>query len=187
VIALFGGAFDPPHEGHVALLEAAKEELAFDRSVVIVAAAPGHKEVETPAAVRLELARAAFPGEEVVLDEHERTIDTLRAHPEWADPVLLIGADEFCDFPAWKEPDAVLERARVAVAARPGYARARLEAVLERLQRPERVLFFDLHRPEASRKVRAGDELEPAVSPTVAAIIRREGLYGRGAGYTEHA
>src|SRR5204863_8015905 len=82
-LGLFGGAFDPPHAGHVALVRAAKQALGLDRVVIIVAADPGHKRVDTPAGVRLELARAAFPDDEVVLDDHARTIDMLRAHPEW--------------------------------------------------------------------------------------------------------
>src|SRR5437867_2118480 len=89
-LGLFGGAFDPPHVGHVALVRAAKQALGLDRVVVVVVAAPGHKHVETPADVRLALARAAFPDDEVVLDEHPRTVDMLRAHPEWEGATLLI-------------------------------------------------------------------------------------------------
>jgi nicotinate-nucleotide adenylyltransferase len=152
VIGLFGGAFDPPHNGHVALVEAAKRALALDRVLVLVAAEPAHKAVETPAAVRLELARAAFPPDEVVLDDHARTVDTLRAHPEWDEPVFLLGADAFSDFPAWKEPDEVLRLARLGVASRPGFPPDRLRAVLDLLAAPERVAFFELEvrSPRAS-------------------------------------
>ena len=59
MIGLFGGAFDPPHNGHVALAQAGKRELGLDRLLVLVSANPGHKAVETPAGIRLELARAA--------------------------------------------------------------------------------------------------------------------------------
>ena len=48
-VAVFGGAFDPPHRGHVELARRAKQELGVDRLLVLVAAAPGHKTVETPA------------------------------------------------------------------------------------------------------------------------------------------
>ena len=177
MIGIFGGAFDPPHRGHVELARRAKEELGLERLVVLVSADPGHKRVETPAATRLELARAAFPGEDVRLDEHARTIDTLRAHPEWTDPVFLMGADEFRDFLTWKDPQAVLELTRLAVATRPGFPREQLEAVLERLDRPERVLFFDIEpTPVASRELRER-YVEADVPPAVAEIVRREGLY----------
>jgi nicotinate-nucleotide adenylyltransferase len=187
VIGLFGGAFDPPHNGHVDLVRAAKAELGLDRVLVLVVADPGHKRVETAAATRLELARAAFPGDEVLLDEHARTIDTLRAHPEWVDPVFLLGADEFAGFLSWKEPGEVLRHARLAVAARPGYPRETLQSVLERLDRPERVLFFELDLPLASSALREGADPAGAVPPAVAEIIERDGLYPRSPRYTEPA
>jgi len=188
-VALYGGSFDPPHRGHVALARRAKEVLGLDRLIVLVSADPGHKHVETPAEVRLQLARAAFPDDEVVLDEHARTVDTLRAHSEWDDPVFLIGADEFSDFLSWREPEEVLRRTRLAVATRPGFPRERLDTVLSRLEHPERVRFFELEpTPVASRDLRArlaaGEDVGDEVPPGVAEILAREGLYPRIAGYT---
>jgi nicotinate-nucleotide adenylyltransferase len=177
MIGLYGGSFDPPHRGHVELARRAKEELGLDRLVVLVSADPGHKRVETPAELRLEMARAAFTGEDVRLDEHARTIDLLRAHPEWSDPLFLVGADEFCDFLSWQDPQAVLALTRLAVATRPGFPRERLDAVLARLDHPERVLFFDIEpTPVASRDLRQRF-VDADVPPAVAEIIRREGLY----------
>jgi nicotinate-nucleotide adenylyltransferase len=187
VIGLFGGTFDPPHRGHVELARAAKEELGLERLVVLVSADPGHKRVETPADVRLRLARAAFPDDDVIVDEQARTIDTLRAHPEWHDPVFLIGADEFCDFPTWKQPEDVLLLTRLAVATRPGYPREKLQSVLERLPDPDRVLFFEIEpTPVASRELRAaldaGRDVTLELPPAVADIVRNEGLYRPRAG-----
>jgi nicotinate-nucleotide adenylyltransferase len=182
VIGLYGGSFDPPHNGHVELARAAKDRFGLDRLTVLVSAAPGHKSVETPAAARLAMARAAFPDDDVILDEHARTVDTLRAHPEWHDPLFLIGADEFCDLLTWKEPDGVLELTRLAVATRPGYPRERLRAVLERLEGSERVLFFEIEPfAVASRELRAN--FDPSAVPSaVAEIVEREGLYRHESG-----
>jgi nicotinate-nucleotide adenylyltransferase len=182
VIGLYGGAFDPPHNGHVELARVAKERFGLPRLVVLVNAAPGHKHVETPAALRLEMARAAFPDDDVLLDEHARTIETLRAHPEWPDPLFLIGADQFRDFLTWTEPREVLRRTRLGVATRPGYPRDRLEQVLERLEHPDRVLFFEIEPlPIASRELRArlesGDSIRDVIPGPVCDIIGREGLY----------
>ena len=187
MIGLFGGAFDLPHRGHVALARRATEELGLAKLLVLVAARPGHKDVSTPADVRLRLAQAAFPDDEVVLDDHARTIETLEAHPEWSDPVFLIGADEFCDFLSWLRPNDVLARTRLAVATRPGFPRERLESVLEQLDRPERVLFFEIEpQPVASRDLRArleaGEDVSAEVPSAVAAIIDSEMLYGRSTG-----
>lgn len=177
-VGLYGGAFDPPHRGHVELARRGKEALGLERLIVLVAAAPGHKDVETAASVRLELARAAFPDDEVVLDEHARTIDMLRAHDEWRDAFFLIGADQFCHFLSWKEPDEVLRLVRLGVATRPGFPRERLESVLDEVRHPERVLFFDIEpTPVASRDLRTEFD-EADVPSAVAAIIRRDGLYG---------
>ena len=179
---LYGGAFDPPHRGHVELARSAKEQLGLDRLVVLVAAHPGHKPVETPPEPRLALARAAFPEDEVILDEHARTIDTLRAHPEWDGAVFLLGADQFVDFPAWTEPEQVLDRVRLAVATRPGFPEDRLQAVLAQLARPERVSFFEIEPvPLASSELRErlerGEDVGSDVPSAVAEIIRRDRLY----------
>jgi len=192
VIGLYGGSFDPPHRGHVALAQRAKEELGLERLIVLVSADPGHKQVETPAEVRLELAVAAFPNDEVLLDEHARTVETLRAHPQWVDPVFVIGADQFCDFPSWQEPQEVLRLTRLAVATRPGFPQERLEAVLEQLEAPERVVFFELDPiPVSSRDLRArlaaGADVSAELPVAVAELIAREGVYGRPPGYTEVA
>lgn len=183
-LGLLGGAFDPPHLGHVALAHEAVRELALDRLVVLVVDAPGHKGVETNGETRLALARAAFPGVEVRLDPHPRTVDTLRAL-RLDDPIFLVGADEFADFLAWKEPEAVLELARLAVATRPGYPRERLEPVLAQLQAPERVLFFEIDpvavsSSEVRARIARGEPVDELIPAAVAAEIERRGLYQPG-------
>jgi nicotinate-nucleotide adenylyltransferase len=186
-VGVLGGAFDPPHVGHVELARAGVERFGLEQLLVRVVAHPGHKSVDTPAALRLALARAAFadmPGAVVELDPHARTVDSLVAL-RLDDPVFLIGADEFASFLDWKEPDRVLELARLGVATRPGYPKERLEAVLERLASPERVVVFPIPpQSVSSSQVRqlvadgvAVDDLVPAA---VAAEIARLGLYRDG-------
>ena len=180
-VGLYGGAFDPPHVGHVDVARAAKDRFELRQLVVLVGEAPGHKPVHASVEDRLALARAAFPDDDVRLDPYPRTIDLLRAEP-FDDPLFVIGADQFQDFPSWQEPDEVLERTRLAVAARPGYPRAELESVLRRLKRPERVVFFDIEpNPAASTEIRAraagGEPLDGLVPPAVAALIEARGLY----------
>jgi nicotinate-nucleotide adenylyltransferase len=173
---LYGGAFDPPHVGHVALAAGAKETFELPRLTVLVSERPGHKGTQLPAEVRLELARAAFPDDDVRLDPYPRTIELLRAE-RFEEPLFVIGADEFCDFLAWKEPDAVLELTELAVGTRPRFPRERLQTVLDRLERPERVHFFEIEpNPAASRDIRATANFDD-VPAAVAEIIRERGLY----------
>ncbi len=169
---VFGGTFDPPHVGHLALVEGAKRHFGVERVLVLVVADPGHRDVVASADDRLALARAAFPGEDVELDEHPRTIDMLRAR-RLNDPVLVIGSDQLRDFRTWKEPQAVLELARLAVAARPGFV---AEAP------PAGVTFFEMEPSPVSstdirRRVAAGEPIDGLVPPAVAAEIVRLGLY----------
>ncbi|HXY84132.1 MAG TPA: nicotinate-nicotinamide nucleotide adenylyltransferase [Gaiellaceae bacterium] len=182
---LLGGAFDPPHNGHVELARRARERFGLAGLVVLVAARPGHKRANLDAAMRLRLARAAFPDDDVRSDEHERTVDTLRTG-DWDEPLFLIGADQFCDFLEWRDPEGVLERARLGVATRPGYPRERLEAVLERLSRPDRVVVFDIDpmtvsSREVRERVARGEPIGDLVPAAVAALIEELGLYR---GYT---
>ena len=180
---LLGGAFDPPHVGHVALARAAVERFGLDRLIVLVVADPGHKGVEAPAEARLALAEAAFAGlAEVRLDPFPRTVDSLRAG-DFDDPLFLIGADEFAGFLSWTEPDAVLELARLGVATRPGYPRERLAAVLAGLRRPERVELFDIEpigvsSTEVRERVARGEPIDDLVPPGVAPLIAELRLYG---------
>jgi nicotinate-nucleotide adenylyltransferase len=184
VVGVLGGAFDPPHLGHVALAHAGVEVFDLERLLVRVVRDPGHKDVDTPADVRLRLATLAFggvPGCEVEPDPYARTVDSLEAL-RLDDPVFLIGADEFASFLSWKEPERVLELARLGVATRPGYPRERLDGVLGRLARPERVTLFEIE-PHAvsSSQVRAlvadGVAVDDIVGGAVAAEIGRLGLY----------
>ena len=184
---ILGGAFDPPHLGHVALARAAIEELDLDALEVAVVADPGHKGVATPAETRLALARLAFadvPESTIELDHHARTVDFLEERlPENA--IFLMGADELADFPDWKRPDRVLELVQLGVARRPGVPENILRETLASLVAPDRVLFFDLDpiavsSSQVRERVRRGESIEGLVPPAVADEIERLGLYATG-------
>jgi nicotinate-nucleotide adenylyltransferase len=188
-VGLFGGAFDPPHNGHVALARTAVDRFALERLLVLVVAAPGHKRVRTDVEQRLALARLAFgdvPHAEVVRDDHAYTIDSVRDGAFGsADAVFLVGADEFADFPSWKEPNAILAHVRVGVATRPGYPRERLASVLEQLERPERVEVFEIPAvPVSSTAIRAraarGEPIGELLPPAVARLVDELGVYRGG-------
>jgi nicotinate-nucleotide adenylyltransferase len=186
---LFGGVFDPPHLGHVALARAAISHFGLDRLLVLVVEKPGHKDVETDPKTRLRLARAAFsevPHAEVRLEPSPRTVDAVR-DGRYDDSVFLVGADEFADFAGWKEPDELLEHVRLGVATRPRFPQERLDEVLAGLRRADRVEFFalepvDIESRALRRRVGAGEPIEPFVPPAVADLVRSLGLYRRGAG-----
>jgi nicotinate-nucleotide adenylyltransferase len=195
---LFGGAFDPPHLGHVALARRASEHFDLERLIVIPTGVAPHKEVQTPAVVRCRLAEAAFgdlPQTEVSRWEIDRgepsyTVETTRwARGQYGDLMFLVGADQFAKLETWHRPDEVLELARLGVATRPGYPRDALDAALARLLDPSRVSFFELE-PHAvsSTEVRAraarGESLDGLVPPAVARLVEELGLYRPPSGDT---
>ena len=144
---------------------------------------PGHKDVSSPAAARLELARAAFPGDEVGLDPHARTVDLLRAE-QLADPVFLVGADEFCGFSTGRSPTRCSSSPGSPSRPVPASRASGSTACSSASRRPERVVFFDPEpNPAASREIRgiaaAGEPLDGLVPPAVAVLIERLGLYRR--------
>ncbi|MDP7014016.1 MAG: nicotinate (nicotinamide) nucleotide adenylyltransferase [Verrucomicrobiota bacterium] len=134
-IGIFGGSFDPVHNGHVLVARAALEELSLDRLYIVPAARSPFKPEQqpAPAAARLRLLRLAFAGCadcEIDPQETERegvsySIDTLRTyagrHPE-ARLHYLIGADHVPTLPEWREAARLAKLAEFVVVPRPGQA-----------------------------------------------------------------
>jgi nicotinate-nucleotide adenylyltransferase len=185
VTGILGGAFDPPHVGHVALAREAIEHFGLERLLVLVVDDPGHKRTVAPAETRLELARLAFadvPGTKVELDRHARTVDSLEERRPPEDAVFVIGSDELVDFPDWKRPDRVLELVRLGVAMRPGVPERHLEDVRARLPAPGRIEYFEMEpvavsSTEIRGRLARGESIEGLVPAGVADRIARLGLY----------
>jgi nicotinate-nucleotide adenylyltransferase len=183
-IGILGGAFDPPHAGHVVLAREAIARFGLGRLVAVVVAEPAHKPVETPVEQRVELARAAFadvPQVEVVPDDHAYTVDFLRENDLPEDAVFVIGADELADFLTWREPDEILRLVRLGVATRPGHQPEQHD-VLARLERAERVELFEIPAVTASStevraRVAAGRPIDDLVPAEVARLVGALGLY----------
>jgi nicotinate-nucleotide adenylyltransferase len=193
-IGLFGGTFDPPHLGHLALAECARERLRLDRVLFVPAGTPPHKRGRrlSSAAARVAMTRLAVRGNPAfhvsLLEVRRRgpslTLDTLRALRAsfpGARLYLLMGADSLGDFRTWHEPDAIAALATLAVARRPGGARAG-----RRGARAPRVVWLDNPGLELSSsgiraRVRAGRSVRYLVPEAVAAYVARHRLYRRGA------
>ncbi len=192
-IGLFGGTFDPPHIGHLALAEWARSHLSLERVVFMPAGTPPHKlrRVLTPVRHRLAMTRLAVRGNRaftVSTLEARRsgpsfTVDTLaalaRLHPG-SRLYLLMGADSLDEFSTWHEPKRILKLATLAVAARPG-ARAP-----GRTRLPGKVVWLDNPRLEISSSVlraelRAGRPVRYLLADSVERYARRHRLYRRGA------
>jgi len=175
-VVLYGGAFDPPHAGHIAVADAARKRFGVQCLLIYVSVRPAHRRTHASVQDRLAMARAAFPRDDVRLDPYPRTVELLRAEG-FLNPVFVVGADQFAGFLSWAEPEEVLDRAILAVATRPGFPQEALDSVLAQLARPERVVFLDIDpNPAASTAIRAGS-FPDDVPPAVAELLARRGLY----------
>jgi nicotinate-nucleotide adenylyltransferase len=190
-VGLFGGTFDPPHLGHLALAEWAREQLALDRVVFMPAGTPPHKRARTlsPTTHRLAMTRLATRGNRrftVSALEADRsgpsfTVETLRElhvrHPG-ARLYLMMGADSLAEFSSWHKPDEIRKLATLAVAVRPG-ARPRpgggTRPGIVLLQNPG----IELSSSAIRARVRAGRSIRYLVPEPVAAYIARHHLYRR--------
>lgn len=134
-IGLLGGAFDPPHNAHLAVARAALEQLGLDELRIIPTGQAWHKSRPlTSPTHRLAMVRLAFAGlPRVVIDERELarsgptyTIDTLealRSEQPHAEFYLVIGGDQWASFTTWRRWQDVAAQARLCVADRPDLAR----------------------------------------------------------------
>ncbi len=133
-IGLLGGAFNPPHRGHLRLAQLALSALGLDELRFVPTARSPHKANEPgddPSA-RLRLLRAAvrgFPGpvdvETLELDRGgtsytSDTLEALHAREPGNAWILVIGSDQLPGLSRWHRAPRVLELAAVAVAPRPG-------------------------------------------------------------------
>jgi nicotinate-nucleotide adenylyltransferase len=133
LLGVFGGTFNPIHLGHLRAAEQVVELLALDRVLFVPSGTPPHKRDDrlAPARQRLDWVRRAVAGNkrfEVDDIEVERggrsfSVDTLRAigaRVAPRKPVFVIGCDALADLGSWREPEAILELAHLAVMARQG-------------------------------------------------------------------
>lgn len=189
-LGVFGGTFDPPHRGHLAVAEAARTTLGLDRVVLVVANDPWKKSPErqvSPAADRLALVRALADGHDglEVSDREIRrggpsyTVTTLRelaaANPG-VELYLIIGRDLVDDFPSWHESAQIERLATIVVVDRPGYV-----TDPHRGWRLLQVPPVDVSSTVLREKLKSGVDVSHDVTPAVADEIRRRNLYGVGA------
>ena len=195
-IGVFGGTFDPVHNGHVLPVEAAAMKFQLQRVLYVPARLSPHKDAPPTDArhrvAMLALALEGRPDWSIDLEELDReppsfTVDTLRSiaarHPGdelW----LLMGTDILAGFDRWREPEAILGLARVAAFEREPFAGAavRVPAVPGL---SDRLSVFDagsvrISATELRNALAAGRSIGGKVPGPVAEYITKHGLYKPG-------
>jgi nicotinate-nucleotide adenylyltransferase len=195
-IGIFGGSFDPPHNGHVLVLQDAMEALALDHMLIVPAATqPLKRDGRTAAEHRLAMVERCFvgiPGMSVDPIEVERgglsfMVDTAeQLQGRWPDATLhlLVGEDVVATLPKWRDVERLLSMVHLVVLRR-GDATPAVTAMLadwevrtgvrQMVQLATRRV--DLSSTEIRNRVREGRSIAGFVPVAVAQYIETAGLY----------
>jgi nicotinate-nucleotide adenylyltransferase len=200
-IALFGGTFDPVHNGHLAVAQAAADRFSLDRVLFIPSGRPPHKDREPQApyedryrmaefacqadprfeASRLEDPQVLGGGKTYSVDTIERVRDELAPGD---DLYFLIGQDAFDELAIWHRLEDVVEKVEFIVASRPhSVSSVRREGVAAqaRFQELEGV-DVPISATAVRRLAAQGSDLRGSVPDPVADYIRRHRLYQKNEG-----
>jgi nicotinate-nucleotide adenylyltransferase len=202
-VGVVGGTFDPIHVGHLAMAEAAADCADLDEVLLLPASIPPHRPAAHAGAEdRLEMSRLAVRSHprihvsdlELRRSGPSYTVDTLetlsreRPHDQL---FLVLGWDAARDLGSWREPERVLDLARLVVVSRPGWPRPLPADLVAAGLDPERTVLCDADTPdvgasEIRRLVDSGTRLNGLLDPSVEDYIRRHGLYSTASGPSGH-
>ncbi len=196
-VALFGGSFDPPHRGHMALAAAAADSFALDLVLFAPAGRQPLKKALTGASYPQRLAMVSLACEEdprftpSQLDaphpdgRPNYTVDTLvrleQLFPS-AQRFNLSGADSFATLGSWREPFRLLELSEWIVVSRPNFALVEPNGMpLNEHQRSRIHLLDSVHEDVAATHLRerlhTGDSCTDLLPRRVSSYIEQQGLY----------
>jgi nicotinate-nucleotide adenylyltransferase len=192
---VLGGAFNPPHIGHLLLAQEAVASLDLDELLLVPTGKAPHKRIdpEPGPAVRLELARAAVGdaprlGVSAVEADREgpsyayRTLELLADEDPGSELTFVMGADVAAGLAGWMRPERVAELAVIAVAGRPGFDPAAADAALEQLGAPAAARIemapVGISSTMVRERIAAGLPVRWMVPEPVERLVGERGLYG---------
>lgn len=189
---LLGGTFDPPHYGHLVLAEEARLRFELDEVLFVPSRKPPHKERVhiTPYRHRREMILLAIAGNPAFSiadlepeNEFSYTVDLIENVAECGQrPVFILGMDSLMEIHTWKDPDRLLDIARVVVGTRPGFAAVEVDRSF--LERIEMFAIPGLHISSTDLRERFAhcNNTRYLTPDEVRSYVAREGLYGSGKG-----
>jgi nicotinate-nucleotide adenylyltransferase len=197
-VGILGGAFNPPHLGHLVCAQEAMSQLELDRVVFIPVGEAPHREIPSDPGpeARLEMMRLAVADDErfetsrIEMDREgpSYTADTLEELAKESpddELFLILGGDQAAALATWHEPEKVMERATVAVFERVHWGRNAIVIKIGRLPGAERVRYLEMPLLQVSssairRRVSEDLPIRYLVPDRVAEYIRENNLYASG-------
>jgi nicotinate-nucleotide adenylyltransferase len=195
-VGIFGGTFDPIHQGHMIIAEQVMDELELAQVVFVPGGIPPHKEassVRASAQDRVDMVEAAVAANErFCVDRIEvdagrpmHSVETVQIFKERSpgdDWYFISGADEVSNLLAWKEPDRLLEEVVMVAATRPGYDLSKLDHLENALRNFDRIFPVECTRVDISatgirRRILQGKSVRYLVPEGVYEIISDKRLY----------
>ena len=196
-IGLFGGTFDPIHNGHLHIARSFADELDLESVILLPAGDPYHKTApRTAAHHRLAMAEIAAQADsrlavsdcDIVRQGTTYTHDTVqifRQHFPAAELWLLIGMDSLLQLHTWHRWQNLVRQCRIAAAPRPGSSLAQAPAPLqtwlaEALPQGRLHILQAEPLPISSSQIRqqlAAEHTSPDIPPAVLDYIRQHQLY----------
>lgn len=199
-IGLYGGSFDPLHEGHLSLVRGLANALMLDRVILMPTGMPPHKvkSSATSAQDRLAMCRLAVENDPLIeVSDYEikkggasftvDTLEVLAAKVPDAQWFLLMGADMFLTLSSWKRIEDIVKIAALCAVPRDDAPAAVLTAYAKTLEAiGARCHIVDLPLVEVSstqirERVQNDKPLDGLVPTRVESYIRAHGLYKDGA------
>ncbi len=180
---LFGGAFDPFHNGHRAICLAALNQLALDRLIVLPSGnAPHKKGFGADFEDRYRMACIALEGTGCTVSRYEGEREEIsysyttvehfsKLYPD-DELYFIIGEDSFRDFESWRCPERIKELATLAVYPRPDTETAVLPPAVE-----FKAEELDVSSTVIRDKLREGKSIGELVPPGVEEYIAMHNLY----------
>lgn len=194
-IGIFGGAFNPVHNGHIHLAQSYIETLKLDKLLVIPTANPPHRAADgfVSAPCRFDMLHLAFGSNDKIeisdiefeREEKSYTYDTVQliksAYPD-AELYLIIGQDQFLCFDKWYNYDKLLEDVVLCTAAREKDSKEKIIRFAEnKLQGAEFILAgFEpvvVSSSEIRDKIKKGEDASELLPEKVLDYIINKGLY----------
>ena len=189
-VGIFGGTFNPPHNTHIEIARAAKEQLSLDKLIVVPCGIPPHKHTTVSSAHRLEMARRAFCGIGEVSDFEinkqgkSYTVETFRhvkdEYPN-AEFFLIMGGDSFHSFSHWYCPEEIARLATIAVVQRADVSTMHQQQIATEIFHAK-VVFLDfsptaVSSTEIRLRYQFGMNNTDAVPQSVDDYVKSAGLY----------